>query len=310
MNAHLTSARAFSYATRKGQYLSMWSMFLFLTLSESILIVFLVLHFVPTVLLQTLILGLLGCFLAGMFGRLLFPLWTRYRVSATELELHYGLEVHARIPLAQFASAQPVKGKMGAIAVSSYNTAKQRLKLAFSERGQVLLSLKQPMTLRYGLRSRAVSHILISVDDREAFLAALDLVQTDQTARSTASKQDGVTASHHEPRPLTQVVRRELAPLADDAPVLLRAEGLTRRYANFIAVNNLNLAVRRGEIYSFLGPNGAGKSTTIKMLVGLLQPTSGQAWLAGHDVWREALQAKMALGYVADRALDSPWYIW
>ncbi|MBA2285321.1 MAG: ABC transporter ATP-binding protein [Ktedonobacteraceae bacterium] len=89
----------------------------------------------------------------------------------------------------------------------------------------------------------------------------------------------------------------------EPATLALRVEGLTRRYADFTAVDNLNLALRRGEIYGFLGANGAGKTTTMKMLVGLLQPDAGRVWIAGHDMWREPLAAKAVLGYVADRAL-------
>src|SRR5438309_11382434 len=83
----------------------------------------------------------------------------------------------------------------------------------------------------------------------------------------------------------------------------IRTENLTRRYKDFVAVDNLNLAVHRGEIYGFLGANGAGKTTTMKMLVGLLEPSSGRAWIAGHNVWTEPLAAKAASGYVADRAI-------
>ncbi len=83
----------------------------------------------------------------------------------------------------------------------------------------------------------------------------------------------------------------------------IRAENLTRRYKGFTAVDNLNLAVHRGEIYGFLGSNGAGKTTTMKMLVGLLQPDGGHVWIDGHDVWKESLVAKAAFGYVADRTM-------
>ena len=60
--------------------------------------------------------------------------------------------------------------------------------------------------------------------------------------------------------------------------------GLTRAFGQKVAVNGLTLAVKRGEFFGFLGPNGAGKSTTIKMLVGLLRPTAGRAWVGGVDV--------------------------
>ena len=83
----------------------------------------------------------------------------------------------------------------------------------------------------------------------------------------------------------------------------IRTEHLTRRYKGFTAVDNLNLAVHRGEIYGFLGSNGAGKTTTMKMLVGLLQPDGGHVWIDGHDVWKESLVAKAAFGYVADRTM-------
>ena len=84
---------------------------------------------------------------------------------------------------------------------------------------------------------------------------------------------------------------------------IIRSENLTRRYKGFVAVDNLNLAVHRGEIYGFLGSNGAGKTTTMKMLVGLLQPDAGHAWIADHDVWNEPMLAKTAFGYVADHTM-------
>src|SRR5690242_11275761 len=62
--------------------------------------------------------------------------------------------------------------------------------------------------------------------------------------------------------------------------------GLTRAFGKKVAVNGLTLAVKRGEFFGFLGPNGAGKSTTIKMLVGLLRPTAGKAWVGAVDAWR------------------------
>ena len=63
------------------------------------------------------------------------------------------------------------------------------------------------------------------------------------------------------------------------------------------------MTIQPGEIYGFLGSNGAGKTTTMKMLVGLLQPNEGRALLAGHNVERDGLAAKAALGYVADRSI-------
>ncbi len=76
---------------------------------------------------------------------------------------------------------------------------------------------------------------------------------------------------------------------------------LTKTFGQKVAVNALSLAVRRGEFFGFLGPNGAGKSTTIKMLVGLLRPTAGSAYIAGVDVWREPLRAKAVMGVLPEQ---------
>src|SRR5712692_12068592 len=91
-------------------------------------------------------------------------------------------------------------------------------------------------------------------------------------------------------------------------PLAIRAQQLTRRFKQVTAVDGLDLAVPRGEIYGFLGANGAGKTTTMKMMVGLLQPDAGHVWIDGHDMWNErseseSLAAKAALGYVADRTM-------
>ncbi|MCA9972435.1 MAG: ABC transporter ATP-binding protein [Anaerolineales bacterium] len=80
---------------------------------------------------------------------------------------------------------------------------------------------------------------------------------------------------------------------------MIETRELTRRFGDLTAVSDLNLTVRPGEIYGFLGPNGAGKTTTIRMLVGLLRPSGGTAVVAGHDVVREPLAVKRAIGYLA-----------
>ena len=77
--------------------------------------------------------------------------------------------------------------------------------------------------------------------------------------------------------------------------------GLTKTFGQKVAVNGLNLVVRRGEFFGFLGPNGAGKSTTIKMMVGLLRPTSGTAFIGGVDVWRDPLRAKAQMGVLPEQ---------
>src|SRR5437016_5353190 len=82
---------------------------------------------------------------------------------------------------------------------------------------------------------------------------------------------------------------------------LLRLEQLTVRYGAFVAVDHLDLELKRGELFGLLGPNGAGKSSTLRVLIGQRQPTSGKVTLAGHDVVREWQKVKPLFGYVPDR---------
>src|SRR5271165_367217 len=76
---------------------------------------------------------------------------------------------------------------------------------------------------------------------------------------------------------------------------------LVKRFGEFLAVDHVNLLVRRGEIFGFLGPNGAGKSTTIRMLCGLLQPTSGEAVVGGLNVATESELIKQRIGYMSQK---------
>lgn len=75
---------------------------------------------------------------------------------------------------------------------------------------------------------------------------------------------------------------------------------LVRRFQDFVAVDNLNLTVRRGSFFGFLGPNGAGKSTTIRMLTGLLAPTSGKIRVLGRDIVTDPLEVKRRIGVVPE----------
>jgi ABC-2 type transport system ATP-binding protein len=85
------------------------------------------------------------------------------------------------------------------------------------------------------------------------------------------------------------------------SPVAVTLRDLVKRFGDFTAVNGVSLDVREGEIFGFLGPNGAGKSTTIRMLCGLLEPTSGSGTVAGFDILREREQIKRAIGYMSQR---------
>jgi len=80
----------------------------------------------------------------------------------------------------------------------------------------------------------------------------------------------------------------------------IHAVGLTKSFGSVHAVSAVDLEIERGEIFGFLGPNGAGKSTTIRMLAGLLTPTSGTAHVAGFDVISEPIEVKARIGYLAE----------
>jgi ABC-2 type transport system ATP-binding protein len=77
--------------------------------------------------------------------------------------------------------------------------------------------------------------------------------------------------------------------------------GLTKKFGDFTAVDDVTFNIQRGEIFGFLGPNGAGKTTTIRMLLGLLRPTSGRAAVLGYDIVRQAEEIRQRIGYMSQR---------
>ncbi|HYT73979.1 MAG TPA: ABC transporter ATP-binding protein [Vicinamibacterales bacterium] len=82
---------------------------------------------------------------------------------------------------------------------------------------------------------------------------------------------------------------------------MIAIQDLVKQYGTFTAVDGVSLAVEPGEIHGFLGPNGAGKTTTIRMIAGLLKPTSGRVLVNGHDLATEPELAKASLGFIPDR---------
>ncbi len=86
----------------------------------------------------------------------------------------------------------------------------------------------------------------------------------------------------------------------DAAHPVLEIKGLTKRYGDFTAVSDLALAVPRGEIFALLGPNGAGKTTTLRMLMGILRPSSGTASVDGLDCFQDRCAVKQHVGYLPD----------
>ncbi len=97
-------------------------------------------------------------------------------------------------------------------------------------------------------------------------------------------------------RPATETTRPDWV---DDQAIAAR--NLTRRFGNFVAVDHVTFGVPRGEVFGFLGANGAGKTTAIRMLTGLLAPSEGEAWVAGHDVETAPEQVRRHIGYMSQR---------
>ncbi len=81
---------------------------------------------------------------------------------------------------------------------------------------------------------------------------------------------------------------------------MIKVENLTKKYAGFTAIKDLNFEVEKGEIVGFLGPNGAGKSTTMRILTGFMPATSGRATIAGFDIFDQSLEARKRLGYLPE----------
>src|SRR5271169_1578583 len=87
-------------------------------------------------------------------------------------------------------------------------------------------------------------------------------------------------------------------------------ENLVKKFGDFVAVDNVSLQIKRGEIFGFLGPNGAGKSTTIRVLCGLLAPTSGRATVGGYDVATHPEEVRQNIGYMSQRfSLYDDWTV-
>lgn len=81
----------------------------------------------------------------------------------------------------------------------------------------------------------------------------------------------------------------------------VKVRNLTKKFGQFVAVNNISFEVKKGEIFGFLGPNGSGKTTTIRMLCGILEPTSGQANVLNYNVLKEPEKIKKRIGYMSQK---------
>lgn len=87
----------------------------------------------------------------------------------------------------------------------------------------------------------------------------------------------------------------------ENQDIIIKAEKLTKKFDDFIAVNEISFEVKKGEIFGFLGANGAGKTTAIKMLIGILKPTYGNATVAGFDIEKETENVKKNIGYMSQK---------
>ena len=84
-------------------------------------------------------------------------------------------------------------------------------------------------------------------------------------------------------------------------PEAVKVSDLEKRFGRFLAVDRISFSVQTGEIFGFLGPNGAGKSTTIRMLCGIISPSSGSGSVAGYDIFTQAEEIKQAIGYMSQK---------
>ncbi len=88
---------------------------------------------------------------------------------------------------------------------------------------------------------------------------------------------------------------------------MLKIENLTKKFGNFTAVDSVNLDIKEGEVFGFLGPNGAGKTTTVKIISGILKPTSGSVSIDGIDVINNPIESKKMISYIPDEPFVYPY---
>ena len=294
-------SRTFSYTTQRKAFLNVVAMWAGVLLLEGSLIALLLAVFVDTLWLRAALLVLVAALLLGLIGGLLLaPLWTKHRLTATHLHLRYGWD-RIDVLRAAIIKAEPAHERLNSAQLlrAQHEPRKVRVVMALSEDGQILIHLDQPHRWCVNGQTHPVKHILFNADQPNELLAALNMPQAlhEQVIDIPPIGRTGPPATPHD-------LLLHAAPIAPhSALAAICTDGLTRRYGQFVALDDLRLRIAPGEVYGFLGPNGAGKTTTIRMLVGLLEPSAGRAFIAGHDVWAEPLQAKRALGYVPDRAV-------
>ncbi|WP_420363971.1 ABC transporter ATP-binding protein [Curtobacterium aetherium] len=123
--------------------------------------------------------------------------------------------------------------------------------------------------------------------------------QATQATRDDEGRGQEAQGGSATPAPSTK--RPSTRPNVPQQPVVLRAEGLVKRYGQTLAVDDVDLEIRKGSIFGVVGPNGAGKTTTLSVLTGLLRPDAGTVTVLDHDVWADPTAAKRAMGVLPDR---------
>lgn len=167
----------------------------------------------------------------------------------------------------------------------------------------VALDLSQPLRCRLPKQGfTEFTRVVLSLDEPRTFLVALGALGV--PVEQGAGHGGRGTRPARYPRSGEPV--RALGAAAD-GDAALEVEGLVKRYGAHTAVRGVSLILRRGEVLAFLGSNGAGKTTTLRMMAGLLQPTSGHVRVLGKDVWGREAEARRLLGYVPDTPFLHEW---
>ena len=141
----------------------------------------------------------------------------------------------------------------------------------------------------------------LRVDEAREAPPSLEDVFVSMMSRGEAESHLGAQGAETRSLPGNSVHRPFEAPGQIPAGIAVQVDHLTRVFSRFTAVDNLSFQVQKGEIFGFLGPNGAGKSTTIRMLCGLLSPSSGSGVVAGYDILIQAEQIKQHIGYMSQK---------
>lgn len=151
------------------------------------------------------------------------------------------------------------------------------------------------------IQGKSVRLILKKDADRSSLGRALDL--PNDSIEETAPRFEDAFIDLLGGGPATEQALTDIMPQVggDRRETVIEARGLTKKFGDFAATDNVDFKVTRGEIFGLLGPNGAGKSTTFKMMCGLLIPTSGQALVLGMDLKTSSGKARQRLGYMAQK---------